>query len=168
MAGAESYEPHIFLETPTNNLSMVETNPHVTAFGDLSVTAVQEKITTTWSSLSTFSCFFKLPTEVRRLVYSELLICKHGFSVSMQPGWIIGVSITSKPKPGAHTTILRTCRQAYDEGIGMLYANNEFISKHGADEAHFQLAGANRYMGKFVPSADVSNTSEPTFSTQLL
>ena len=69
--------------------------------------------------------FDKLPREIRFLIYARLLVSPAPIDGAQALRLIRHkqANILLRPVPGLDARVLRTCRQAYGEGMSMLYAN---------------------------------------------
>ncbi|KAI8718544.1 hypothetical protein NCS52_00633500 [Fusarium sp. LHS14.1] len=98
--------------------------------------------------------FTKFPPEIRRCVYREAFGDRRkNMSMHVSRRWMHHVCIREIPDndDAAHphhednnkscrlaTQILRTCKQAYEEGILLLYTSNVFAFDGGHNMSHFQ------------------------------
>ena len=97
--------------------------------------------------------FQKLPLEIRWLVYDKLLIRNRvitleEFAVGQAPEFI---SSSNNLELGIDSTFLRTCRQAYREGIMKLYSRNKFMFGSCSQIVDFGRKGLNRAEGQGNP-----------------
>ncbi|SPN97253.1 uncharacterized protein DNG_00767 [Cephalotrichum gorgonifer] len=67
--------------------------------------------------------FMTLPTEVRLMIYRHLLISDD--PIKVHSGWAI-VYRHQRNRASFDTTVLRTCRICFAEGVRVLYGENEF------------------------------------------
>ncbi|KAG5916496.1 hypothetical protein E4U42_007620 [Claviceps africana] len=74
------------------------------------------------SSPSIPSDFDKLPSEIRYMIYEELLTVRQ--PILVHSGW---QQVYKRARPCIPTGILRTCRRFYQEAIRVLYGSNTFL-----------------------------------------
>ena len=93
--------------------------------------------------------FTMLPLEIRRLIYSILLINKSTSNASL----LWNQSLMDAPRgtyemycSELHPTVLRVCRQTYNEGLPMLYGENDFTFRCLLDMTLFALIAMDHSM----------------------
>ena len=97
--------------------------------------------------------FFKLPKEIRLMIYGELLVQKH--SVEWMLNEANHKSRKSDSKSGGtpsiiHSAIMSTCRLIYEETLPILYASNVFkITNFGISAVYDVHFDYNSYSGLF-------------------
>lgn len=98
--------------------------------------------------------FTALPLEIRRKVYSHLLLTTSITSrcVALKPrqkprrkNYPCHDYHAVGPHLGLDARMLRTCRQMYDDGLPMLYGKNHFTFKDIEDATFFAMHGLPQY-----------------------
>ncbi|KAK1995852.1 hypothetical protein LX36DRAFT_639073 [Colletotrichum falcatum] len=64
----------------------------------------------------------KLPIEIRRMIYKEILVVKD--PIRVRQGWS---AVYPRNRPMVETSILRACRQVRNEAVDVLYGENTFL-----------------------------------------
>ncbi|KAK1599422.1 uncharacterized protein LY79DRAFT_683421 [Colletotrichum navitas] len=64
----------------------------------------------------------KLPIEIRRKIYKEILVVKD--PIRVRQGWS---AVYPRNRPMVETSILRACRQVRNEAVDVLYGDNTFL-----------------------------------------
>ena len=112
--------------------------------------------------------FTMLPLEIRRLIYSILLIAKPTSNTSL----LWSESLMDPPRrenekycSGLDPTVLRVCQQTYMEGLPVLYGENGFTFRCLGDMTFFALLAMDNSRCKSIPTSFRRNLRHPSMRT---
>lgn len=108
--------------------------------------------------------FTKLPLEIRRLIYSMLLTTKSTINASLiWERFLMDASdrTAERYNPDLGSTVLRVCRQTYNEGFSILYGENDFAFRDLLGMTVFATHGLNDLRRKFISLSNCRKLRHP-------